>query len=431
MKDYIHKEIKEIWSEQQKFLLWLEIEILICEAKGKFGIIPKNIPKKIRNKAQFDETQIQKLKYTYSHEIYAFLFNVKESLGKYAPYIHQKISANDIIDTSYVIRLKKTTDVFIVQLNNLLEVLKRRAKETKYITCVSRIRGAHGPQTTFGLKLITFYTEFSRNLKRLESAREEISVCNFNKFDDKQLEEYNFLQNFIARKFKLHSDILSSQILPRDRFAMYFSVIGIIASSIEKFSNEIRNLQRTEILEVEEFTNRKDNAFLNFSTLKPLTTTDQLIGIARIIRNSISTSLDNITSLHEEDACHESFEEIIVPQICNLLGYALDKITYLLDKLIIYPLNMEKNLGQLKGVNFANELHLVLVEKGLSYSDSYNLIKDSISLALKNNKDFFDILVENKKIMEYLDINELGGIFSSKIGPKYIDEIFIKVFRQR
>ena len=421
---YNRPEIEKIWSLENKFKIWTEIESLIAEKQSMIGVIPKKAAKDIRNKAKFNVKEIEKIEIQTKHDVVAYINNVSKYIGPSSKYFHFGVTSSDIIDTSFSVQLSQSGEIIKKNLTECIKNLKSKSKKYKNTVMIGRSHGIHAEPITFGLKLASFYFEFNRNLKRLNQAIDEISVCaisgpvgTFNSIDPR-------VQDYVAKKLKLNSEDVSSQIIPRDRHAYFFSVLSIIASSIERFAVEIRNLQKTEVLEVEESftTNQKGSSAMPHKRNPVLS--ENLTGISRYIRSSVIPSLENIVLWHERDISHSSVERIMAPDISIATDFALVRLNSIIKNLKVYPLNMKKNLNMLGGLHKTHNIMLKLIDHGLQRQMAYKIVQESAMLSWNNKKKFLDILVENKQLNKILSKKQINKILNDKNDLKNINWIF-------
>ncbi len=421
---YNRPNIEKIWSLENKFKIWTEIECLIAEKQALLGIIPKKAAKDIRKKAKFNVKEIEKIEKDTKHDVVAYINNVSKYVGVSSKFFHYGVTSSDIIDTSFSVQLKQTAKIIRNNLNECIKNLKIKSKIHKKTIMIGRSHGIHAEPITFGLKLSSFYFEFKRNLQRFDQAIKEISICaisgpvgTFNSIDPR-------IQDYVAKKLKLNSEDISTQVIPRDRHAYFFSVLGILASSIERFAVEIRNLQKTEVLEVEEsFSNNQKGSSAMPHKRNPILS-ENLTGISRYIRSAVIPSLENIVLWHERDISHSSVERIMAPDIAIATDFALVRLNTIIKNLKIYPKNMKKNLNMLGGLHNTHNIMLKLIEKGLSRQIAYKIIQESAMETWNNNKKFEEVLVANKKLIKLIKINELKNIIKNSNELKNIDWIY-------
>ena len=427
---YSNEKMSSIWSDKNRYEIWLKIEIAICEKL----CIDKKIPKKdfalIKNKSKIDVKDIQKLDEKTQHEVIAFLNSVSKKVGKSSRYIHQGITSSDIIDTAFSVQLKEATEIIISDLNNFLKVLKTKAKKYKNTICLGRTHGIHAEPTTFGLKIASFYAEMQRNLKRLKIALEDISICAISGAVGTYATIDPAIENFVAKKLNLKSEKISTQVIPRDRHAHLFSIFAIIASSIERIAIEIRHLQRTEVREVEEFFSKNQKGSSAMPHKKNPILSENLTGLSRYIRSAVIPMLENIALWHERDISHSSVERILAPDVTIGLNFAINRLNKLISNLKIYPENMKKNLNLLNGLIFSQALLLELIEKkGVDRQIAYDIVQKNAMTVWKTKKDFLSIIKKDKIISKAISYSELEKLFNEKNYLKKIDFIFSKIFK--
>ena len=421
---YNRPNIEKIWSLENKFKIWTEIECLISEKQALLGIIPKKAAKDIRKKAKFKVKEIEKIEKDTKHDVVAYINNVSKYIGDSSKYFHFGVTSSDIIDTSFSIQLKQTSEIIRKNLLDCIKILKIKSKKYKNTIMIGRSHGIHAEPITFGLKLSSFYFEFKRNLNRLDQAINEISVCaisgpvgTFNSVDPR-------IQDYVAKKLKLNSEDISSQIIPRDRHAYFFSVLGILASSIERFSVEIRNLQKTEVLEVEENFSKYQKGSSAMPHKRNPVLSENLTGMSRYIRSAVIPSLENIVVWHERDISHSSVERIMAPDITIATDFALTRLKGIIKNLKVYPKNMKKNLNMLGGLHNTHNIMLKLIEKGLERGIAYKIVQDSAMKTWNNHKEFSEVLTKNKELNKFLTIKDIKMIINDSKNLKNIDWIF-------
>ena len=421
---YNRPNIEKIWSLENKFKIWTEIECLISEKQALLGIIPKKAAKDIRKKAKFKVKEIEKIEKDTKHDVVAYINNVSKYIGDSSKYFHFGVTSSDIIDTSFSIQLKQTSEIIRKNLLDCIKILKIKSKKYKNTIMIGRSHGIHAEPITFGLKLSSFYFEFKRNLNRLDQAINEISVCaisgpvgTFNSVDPR-------IQDYVAKKLKLKSEDISSQIIPRDRHAYFFSVLGILASSIERFSVEIRNLQKTEVLEVEENFSKYQKGSSAMPHKRNPVLSENLTGMSRYIRSAVIPSLENIVVWHERDISHSSVERIMAPDITIATDFALTRLKGIIKNLKVYPNNMKKNLNMLGGLHNTHNIMLKLIEKGLERGIAYKIVQESAMKTWNNNKEFSEVLIKNKELNKFFTIKDIKMIINDSKNLKNINWIF-------
>ncbi len=424
---YSRKEISEIWKPKNKFKIWLKIEILICEALNKLGKVPTKSLKVIKTKAKFDEKRIDEIEKDVKHDVIAFLTNLSENIGEDSRFIHQGVTSSDILDTTLSIQLKESCLIIKKELKKLLGVLKEKAISYKKTPCIGRSHGIYAEPTTFGLKMLGKYFEFKRSYERLLEAEKNISVCAISGAVGTFANIDPYVQNYVAKKLKIRSEEVSTQVIPRDRYAYLFSVIAIIASSLENLAIEIRHLQRSELGEVEEFFSDKQKGSSAMPHKRNPVLSENITGIARIIRANILPILENISLWHERDISHSSVERVIFPDTLILLDFSLSRMSDVIKNLIINEKRMLTNLNSSKGLYNSQRVLLKLIDKGLTRENAYRKVQKIAMDSWNQNKDFKELLKKNKSIKSFLSSKEIDKIFELEYHFKNIDYIFNKI----
>ena len=426
---YNRPEIEKIWSNQNKFKIWTEIECLIAEQLANLGKIPRQASIDIRSNAKFNVQEIEEIEKKTKHDVIAYINNVSSYIGESSKYFHHGVTSSDIIDTGFSIQLKQTGEIITKQLKKLISTLRDKAEKYKNTLMIGRSHGIHAEPITFGLKMGSFYFEFIRNLKRLENAIEEISVCaisgpvgTYNSIDPS-------VEKYVASKLNLKTEEISTQVIPRDRHAFYFSVLGIIASSIERLAVEIRHLQRTELLEVEEFFDKDQKGSSAMPHKRNPVLSENLTGIARYIRSSVIPFMENIALWHERDISHSSVERILAPDITIAVDFALFRLNNIIENLIVYPENMKKNLSMLGGLHKSQNILLALMQKGLLRQEAYSMVQKCALETWNNKKQFKETILNNKEIRNYLNENELKDIFKKNENIENLNLIYENKFK--
>ena len=426
---YNRPEIEKIWSNQNKFKIWTEIECLIAEQLANLGKIPKQASVDIRSNAKFNVQEIEEIEKKTKHDVIAYINNVSSYIGESSKYFHHGVTSSDIIDTGFSIQLKQTGEIIAKQLKKLITTLRDQSVKYKNTIMMGRSHGIHAEPITFGLKMGSFYFEFIRNLKRLKIAIEEISVCaisgpvgTYNSIDPS-------VEKYVASKLKLKTEEISTQVIPRDRHAFYFSVLGIIASSIERLAVEIRHLQRTELLEVEEFFDKDQNGSSAMPHKKNPVLSENLTGIARYIRSSVIPFMENVALWHERDISHSSVERILAPDITTAVDFSLFRLNNIIQNLLVYPENMKKNLNLLGGLHKSQNILLALMQKGLLRQKAYSIVQKCAMDTWNNKKQFEEIILKNKEIKNYLNDNELKDIFKKNESIENLNLIYENKFK--
>ena len=421
---YTRKQIKHIWDDYNRYSIWLDIELAAAEAMEKLKIIPKGVVKKVKSKAKINPKRILQIESKVKHDIIAFLTSITEKAGKEARYLHKGMTSSDVLDTCFNLQLKQSGEILIKDLNELLSSIKKQAVKHKFTLCMGRSHGIHAEPITFGLKMLTYYQEFLRNKKRLENSIKEISTCaisgavgTFANIDPK-------VETFVAKKLRLNVEPVSTQVIPRDRHAQFFSTLGIIASSIERLAIEIRHLQRTEVLEVEEFFGKKQKGSSAMPHKKNPILSENLTGLARLIRSSVTPALENIALWHERDISHSAVERNIGPDATIALDFALHRLSNVIKNLNVYPKNMKKNLEITNGIFFSQRVLLELTNAGFSREQSYKIVQKTAMQAWKENSSFYDKIISDKKITNKIPVNKIKKLFDFSYHTKKINIIF-------
>ena len=428
---YSRKEVKRIWEDFNKYSIWLEIELAAAEAMEKLKVIPRGVVKKVKSKAKINVKRIQQIEEKVKHDVIAFLTSITEKAGKEAKYLHKGMTSSDVLDTCFNLQLRQSGKILLKDLDQLLFSIKRQALKHKYTMCIGRSHGIHAEPITFGLKMLTFYQEFLRNKQRLENSIKEISTCaisgavgTFANIDPR-------VEKYVAKKLKLKVEPISTQIIPRDRHAQFFSTLGIIASSIERISIEIRHLQRTEVLEVEEFFGKKQKGSSAMPHKKNPILSENLTGLARLIRSNVIPSMENIALWHERDISHSAVERNIGPDATIALDFALTRLSNVIKNLNVYPKNMDKNLNITNGIFFSQRIMLELTSAGFSREEAYKIVQKNTMKAWSENSSFFDHIVSDKKITNKISVNKLKKLFDFSYHIKKINIIFKRSLKQK
>ena len=427
---YSRKEIQKIWSNENKFTIWTEIECLIAEKLSLLGIIPKVAAKDIRKKAKFNIKEISEIEKDTKHDVVAYIENVSSYIGENSKYFHYGVTSSDIIDTAFSIQLSQSADIIIKDLKSLLKEIKFKAKKYKNTLMIGRSHGIHAEPISFGLKLASFYAEFERNLERIQIAKKEISVCKISgpvgSYDSINPE----VEKYVAQKLSLKCESVSSQIIPRDRHASFFSTLAIIASSIERFAIEVRHLQRTEILEIEEYFDKNQKGSSAMPHKRNPVISENLTGLARYIRSGVIPSMENISLWHERDISHSSVERILAPDMTITLDFALVRLNNLIKNLIIYPENMKKNLNMLEGYHKSQKILLALINKGLSRKKSYSIVQKAALKTWNSKIKFEEVIKKDNNVKKFFNHKELKLLLKTQTNIKHINYIFKKVFNK-
>ena len=421
---YSRKEIRSIWEDYNRYSIWLEIELAAAEAMEKLNIIPKGVVKKVRSKAKINPKRILQIEEKVKHDIIAFLTSITEKAGKEARYLHKGMTSSDVLDTCFNLQLKQSGQILLKDIDQLLGSIKKQALKHKFTLCIGRSHGIHAEPITFGLKMLTFYQEFLRNKKRLDTSIKEISTCAISGAVGTFANVDPRVEGYVAKKLKLKVEPISTQIIPRDRHAQFFSTLGIIASSIERFAVEIRHLQRTEVLEVEEFFGKKQKGSSAMPHKKNPILSENLTGLARLIRSCVAPALENVALWHERDISHSAVERNIGPDATIALDFALNRLSNVIKNLNVYPKNMKKNLDITNGIFFSQRVLLELTTAGFTREESYKIVQRNAMQAWKENSSFYDKIVSDKKIINKIPVNKLKKLFNFDYHTKKINIIF-------
>ena len=426
---YTRNEIKNIWTEENKYKIWLNIEIAAAQAMEKLNIIPKGVAAEVKKKARINVGRIHKIENKVHHDVIAFLTSVTEKVGEKGKYLHKGMTSSDILDTCFNIQLVQSSKILIKDIDEILKVLKTKSYKYKNTVCIGRSHGIHAEPTTFGLKLASFYEEFKRNRKRLQLALNEISTCaisgavgTFANVDPK-------VEVYVAKKLNLKVEPISSQIIPRDRHAYFFSILGIIAGSIERVATEIRNLQRTEIQEVSEFFGKKQKGSSAMPHKKNPILSENLTGLTRMVRSYVVPALENIALWHERDISHSSVERNIGPDSTVTLDFALNRLKNILKNMNVYPKKMLKNLNITNGLIFSQRVMLELTKNGFTREKSYSLVQANAKKSWDKNISFYESLSKDSLINKKISNKDLYKMFDVKYHTKKINFIFKRVFK--
>ena len=428
---YSRPEMAAIWSPEQKFRIWFEIESHAADAMADLGLIPQDAAKIIRDKgksATFDVERIDAIEAEVKHDVIAFLTHLAELVGPEARFVHQGMTSSDVLDTCLNVQLARATDILIADTDKLLAALKRRAFEHKLTPTIGRSHGIHAEPTTFGLKLAQAYAEFDRAKSRLIAARKEIATCaisgavgTFAQIDPR-------VEAHVAKAMGLTVEPVSTQVIPRDRHAMYFATLGVVASSIERLAIEIRHLQRTEVLEAEEFFSQGQKGSSAMPHKRNPVLSENITGLARMVRAYALPAMENVALWHERDISHSSVERMIGPDATVTLDFALNRLAGIIDKLVVYPENMQKNLDRLGGLVHSQRLLIALTNKGVSREDAYKIVQDSAMKVWRGEGDFLAFLKADSRVTAKMTAAEIEENFDLGYHFKHVDTIFKRVF---
>ena len=428
---YSRPEMVAIWDAQTRFKIWFEIEAHACDALAEIGVIPKEAAKNIWAKAghvTFDVARIDDIERVTKHDVIAFLTHLGEFIGPDSRFVHQGMTSSDVLDTCLSVQMARAADLLIADVDALLAALKRRAIEHKMTPTIGRSHGIHAEPVTFGLKLAQAYAEFSRCRARLVAAKSEIATCaisgavgTFANIDPR-------VEAHVAKKLGLTVEPVSTQVIPRDRHAMFFATLGVVASCVERLAIEIRHMQRTEVLEAEEFFSEGQKGSSAMPHKRNPVLTENLTGLARLVRGMVTPALENVALWHERDISHSSVERMIGPDATVTLDFALARLTGVIDKLLVYPANMEKNMNRLGGLIHSQRVLLALTQKGVSREDSYALVQRNAMPVWRGEGDFLTLLKADADVKKALNDKELEELFDLGYHLKHVDTIFARVF---
>lgn len=428
---YSRPDMVSIWSPQSKFKIWFEIEAHACDAMAELGVIPKEAAKAIWEKAghvEFDVDRIDEIEAVTKHDVIAFLTHLAEIVGPEARFVHQGMTSSDVLDTCFNVQLTKATDILLADLDRLLAALKTRALEHKDTVTIGRSHGIHAEPTTFGVKLAQAYAEFDRCKTRLQMAREEIATCAISGAVGTFANIEPAIEEHVAKALGLVPEPVSTQVVPRDRHAMYFATLGVIASSIERLATEVRHLQRTEVLEVEEYFSPGQKGSSAMPHKRNPVLTENLTGLARMVRSAVTPALENVALWHERDISHSSVERMIGPDATITLDFALARLTGVMEKLLVYPENMSANMNKFRGLVHSQRVLLALTQAGVSREDSYRLVQRNAMRVWEEGKDFLEELLADEEVISALSENQIREKFDLAYHTKHVDTIFARVF---
>ena len=428
---YARPDMVAIWEPQNRFRIWFEIEAHATDKLAELGVVPKEAAAKIWEKgrnATFDVARIDEIERVTKHDVIAFLTHLSEIVGPEARFVHQGMTSSDVLDTCLNVQLTQAADILIKDVDALLAAIKRRAYEHKMTPTIGRSHGIHAEPVTFGLKLAQAYAEFSRNRARLVAAREEIATCAISGAVGTFANIDPSVEAHVAAKMGLAVEPVSTQVIPRDRHAMFFATLGVVASSIERVAIEIRHLQRSEVYEAEEFFSEGQKGSSAMPHKRNPVLTENLTGLARMVRAYAMPAMENVALWHERDISHSSVERYIGPDATITLDFALARLTGVIDKLVVYPENMQKNLDRLGGLVHSQRILLALTQKGVSREDSYRLVQRNAMPVWRGEGNFLDLLKADAEVKACLSDAELESLFDLGYHTKHVDTIFARVF---
>ena len=417
----------EIWEDKNKFSIWLKIEILACEAQAELGVIPLEAVKVIREKASFDAARIDAIEQEVKHDVIAFLTNVGEYVGPEARFIHLGMTSSDVLDTALAVQMKQSGELLLRDLEDLRDILARRAKEFKKTVMIGRSHGIHAEPTTFGLKLALWFDETRRNIDRLQHAMGTISVGQISGAVGTFEHLSPKVEEYVCAKLGLKPAPVSTQILQRDRHAEFMTTLAVIGSSLEKFATEIRHLQKTEVLEAEEYFSKGQKGSSAMPHKRNPITCERIAGLSRVLRGNAQAALENVALWHERDITHSSVERIVVPDSCILLDYMISLTSSVLDKLLVYPENMKRNIDLTHGLVFSQPVLLALTTRGMKREDAYRLVQKNAMDVWQSKQDFRNLLESDPEVKKVLTKVELDEAFDATKSLRHVDYIFDRV----
>ena len=425
---YSRPEMTRIWEPENRFRIWFEIEAHACDAQAELGVIPHSAAKAVWEKGNFEVQRIDEIERETRHDVIAFLTNLAEYVGPEARFVHQGMTSSDVLDTCLAVQLTQASDLLLQGLDRLLAALEKRAKQHKDTLCIGRSHGIHAEPTTFGLKLASHYAAFDRARKRLESARAEVATCAISGAVGTYAAIDPYVEEYVAREMGLQREPISTQIIPRDRHAMFFSVLGVIASSIENLATEIRHLQRTEVREAEEFFHEGQKGSSAMPHKRNPVLSENLTGLARTIRAAVNPALENVTLWHERDISHSSVERVFGPDATIALDFALHRLSGVIENLLVYPEHMRANLDRLGGLVYSQRVLLALTQAGISREDAYRLVQQNAMQVWQQGGDFLSLLKADSEVAGKVDAETLDDCFDPGHHTKHVGNIFARVF---
>ncbi len=425
---YSRPEMTAIWEAANRYRIWFEIEAHACDAQAALGVIPKKAAAAVWKLGRFDPARIDEIERETRHDVIAFLTNLAEHIGPPARFVHQGMTSSDVLDTCLAVQLKQASDILLADLDRLLAVLKRRALEHKMTLCIGRSHGIHAEPTTFGLKLAGHYAAFARARARLVEARREIATCAISGAVGTFANIDPAVERHVADKMGLVAEPISTQVIPRDRHAFFFAVLGVIAGSIENLAIEIRHLQRSEVREAEEFFSEGQKGSSAMPHKRNPVLSENLTGLARLVRAAVTPAMENIALWHERDISHSAVERVMAPDATVALDFALARLAGIMDKLIIYPEAMRRNLGLFGGLVHSQRVLLALTQAGMDREDAYQVVQRNAMRAWQDNLDFQGLLEADPNVTKKLKPAEIAACFDLAYHTRRVDEIFKRVF---
>tara|TARA_B100000989_G_scaffold298216_1_gene286595 strand:- start:799 stop:2079 length:1281 start_codon:yes stop_codon:yes gene_type:complete len=417
-----------IWSEDSKFQIWFEIEAHACDAQAKLGVIPAEAAAAVWQRGAFEIDRINEIERETKHDVIAFLTNLAEHVGEEARFVHQGMTSSDVLDTTLSVQMARASDLMLTGIDRLLAALKLRAEEHRYTPTIGRSHGIHAEPTTFGLKLATFYAEFARCRSRLEMARTEIATCAISGAVGTFAHIDPSVEAHVAEQMGLIPEPVSTQVIPRDRHAMFFATLGVIASSVERLATEIRHLQRTELREAEEFFSAGQKGSSAMPHKRNPVLTENLTGLARIVRAAVTPALENVALWHERDISHSSVERVFGPDATIALDFALQRLAGVVEALVIYPESMQANLDQLGGLVHSQQLLLALTQAGVSREAAYSMVQRNAMESWKTGASYRDLLKNDAEVVSNLGEDGIDALFDLDQHFRHVDTIFARLF---
>ncbi len=425
---YARPEMTAIWAPENRFRIWFEIEAHACDAQANLGIIPAEAAQAVRERGRWEIDRIQEIEQEVKHDVIAFLTNLAEHIGPEARFVHQGMTSSDVLDTCLAVQLTQASDLLLVDLDRVMAALRRRAHEHKNTPCIGRSHGIHAEPTTFGLKLAGHYAEFARGRDRLAAARADMSTCAISGAVGTYANIDPAVERYVADKLGLSVEPVSTQVIPRDRHAMFFAVLGVIAGAVERLATEIRHLQRTEVREVEEYFAAGQKGSSAMPHKRNPILTENLTGLARIVRAGVTPAMENVALWHERDISHSSVERVFAPDCTIALDFALARTADVVERLVVYPENMKANLDRLGGLVHSQQVLLALTQAGVSREDAYEAVQRNAMQAWMSGQDFRSLLAADTTVSGALSEDQLDAAFDLARHTRHVDTIFARVF---
>ena len=425
---YARPQMTAIWEPDNKFRIWFEIEAHAMDALANLGVVPREAAKAVWQRGKWDIERIDEIEKETKHDVIAFLTNLAEHVGPEARFVHQGMTSSDVLDTCLSVQLTQAADILLKDLEDLLAALKRRALEHKMTVAVGRSHGIHAEPVTMGLKFASFYAEFDRNRTRLKAAREDIASCAISGAVGTFANIDPSVEEYVAEKMGLHAEPVSTQVIPRDRHAHFFAILGVIASSIERVATEVRHLQRTEVGEAEEYFSPGQKGSSAMPHKRNPVLTENLTGLARVVRGYVVPAMENVALWHERDISHSSVERYIGPDATITMDFALARLTSVVDKLVVYPEKIAANLAKTGGLMFSQRVLLALTQAGMSREDSYVTVQRNAMKVWNEGGQLLDLLKNDKVVTDKIPEKDLAALFDMSYHTKHVDTIFKRVF---